>query len=97
MNDNRSESQLGTKSLNINLADEEVTADSASLLSATIEATPYGIAVSANGYGSANSNEIVLVQLHKGSLCLFVWANINQEEPTHIIPLDGAKESNLNT
>jgi hypothetical protein len=27
------------------------------------------------------------------SLRLCVWADINQEDPTHIIPLDGARES----
>ena len=32
----------------------------------------------------------VLLELHEGKLRLLVWADIRQEEPTHIIDLDGA-------
>lgn len=92
MNDKRDENQLGLKSLSIDLADDSSTSDPASILSATVEATPHGLTISANGYGSANSDEIALVQLYEGVLCLFVWADIDQEHPTHTIPLFAAKK-----
>ncbi len=36
----------------------------------------------------------VLLERHRGKLRLVVWANINQQEPTHIIDLSEALESN---
>jgi hypothetical protein len=48
----------------------------------------YGDHDSAPGYGSP-----VFLELHKGKLKLWVWADINQEDPTDEIDLEGAREN----
>lgn len=35
----------------------------------------------------------VALELYEGSVRILVWSDINQEDPTHVIPLDGALES----
>lgn len=54
--------------------------------------------ISFNGYGSAGMmpghGSQVYAELYEGKLMLRVWADINQEDPTHIIDLSGALESN---
>ena len=35
----------------------------------------------------------IYLELHEGKVRLLVWADINQEDPTHIIDLSGAAES----
>lgn len=48
----------------------------------------HGDAVSANGYGYP-----ILLENRDGKLFLVVWADINSDDPTHIISLAGARES----
>ena len=36
----------------------------------------------------------VLLEQHEGTLILVIWADINQQEPTHLIDLSTAMESN---
>ncbi len=59
-------------------------------------ATPLGVSFFADTYGDHTSAEghgsPIFLELCKGHLRLFVWADINREEPTHIIDLDGARE-----
>jgi hypothetical protein len=38
-------------------------------------------------------NEVVLFEFYEGKPRLLVWADINQEDPTHVIDLSGAMES----
>ena len=47
---------------------------------------PEGYAV----WDTDNSAPIIL-ERHKGRLRLIVWADINEEEPTHIIDLENAR------
>ena len=47
----------------------------------------YGDFSSADGHGYP-----VFLELYQGTLRLVVFADINQEEPTHIIDLEGARE-----
>ena len=47
----------------------------------------YGDFGSADGHGYP-----VFLELYQGRLRLVVFADINQEEPTHIIDLEGARE-----
>lgn len=47
----------------------------------------YGEKTAADGYGCP-----VLVELYNGRLTLHVWADINSENPTHSIDLEGARE-----
>jgi hypothetical protein len=49
------------------------------------------------GFGEASAQEgfgfPVVIEQHEGRLRLIVWSDINQEDPTHIIDLEGARES----
>ena len=49
-----------------------------------------------NVYGvpADNPSGPILLERHNGTVRLLVWADINQEEPTHIIDLSDALESN---
>ena len=63
-----------------------------------IEGQADGLAILPEGYGE-NGTQVgygapVYIERYKGELRLLVWADINQPDPTHIICLDGAKESN---
>ena len=49
----------------------------------------YGDKVTQNGFGSP----VYLEQDDDGKMCLYVWADITQEDPTHKICLEGARES----
>jgi len=57
-----------------------------------------GLVISAEGYGDHTSQDgfgapiLITNQIH-GGLEVVVWADINKEDPTHIIKLDGAQES----
>lgn len=48
-----------------------------------------------NVYGvpAYNPSSPILLERHQGTVRLLVWADINQEEPTHVIDLSGAKET----
>ena len=63
-----------------------------------ITISPNGVSVYAEGYGDGGSAEghgtPVFLELYRGELRAIIWANINSEDPTYIIPLNGARESN---
>ena len=48
----------------------------------------YGVASAPAGHGP-----MVLIEHWGGELRVIVWADINSEDPTHIISLEGAKET----
>lgn len=52
--------------------------------------------IGAKGYGEMTAMDgggyPILLEYHEGELRLMVWADINQEEPTHVISLEGARE-----
>lgn len=48
-----------------------------------------------DGYKAANGDEIISVEVFEDKLVLHVWADINQEDPTHSIPLEAAALENL--
>lgn len=62
-----------------------------------LAASRHGISLLAEGYGDYSSENgsgaPVHLELYQGELRLLVWADINAEEPTHIIPLGGAQEN----
>lgn len=57
-----------------------------------------GLSISCAGYGLQNMQagygDILYLEVNEGTLRLLVWADINQEEPTHIIDLSAALETN---
>jgi hypothetical protein len=52
-----------------------------------IHADGYGVKTMHPGYGA-----IAFLEKYEGKLRLLVWADINQEDPTHTIELEGASE-----
>jgi hypothetical protein len=58
----------------------------------------YGLDIYADGFGcDASYGEYgspVFLEYRNGHLRLIVWGDINKEDPTHTIDLDGALESN---
>ena len=58
--------------------------------------SPNGVSLYAEGYGDRTSAEghgtPVFLELYRGELRLVVWADINKEDATHVIPLGGARE-----
>ena len=63
-----------------------------------VEADDRNIVIGFDGYGDANSSygysRPLHVEYYEGKLRLLVWSDINQEEPTHVIDMCGALESN---
>ena len=63
----------------------------------TVTASTNGLYIEPQGYGDFSSNDCmgvpIALDFDEDELRLLVWADINQENPTHIIPLAGAKES----
>lgn len=53
-----------------------------------IGAVGYGEKAAENGHGFP-----VMLEVHQGRLRLLVWGDINLEDPTHSISLEGARES----
>lgn len=55
------------------------------------------ILVHAYGYGSKhldNDSYPIMIENYEGVLRVIIWADINQEDPTHIISLLGARVEN---
>ena len=56
-----------------------------------------GIEVYIEGYGTKNmppgTSAPIYLEIQNGVPKLYVWADINSEDPTHIIDLSGAKEA----
>ena len=65
-----------------------VTIDAPSGLGMTINVAGYGEKCADDGYGTP-----IYLELYQGKLVLRVWADINSEEPTHVIDMSGALES----
>jgi hypothetical protein len=65
-------------------------------LDVSVEATKYGLLISAKGYGDPDSldgkGSPVILELVSGELRIVAWQDINNETPI-ILDLTGAKES----
>jgi hypothetical protein len=57
-----------------------------------------GVSLKFNGFSTIDSQDDVGLPIHieyyAGELRVLVWSDINKDDPTHIIPLNGAKNSN---
>lgn len=64
---------------------------------AIIEVHQEAIEIGFEGYGECGAAEgygrPVRIELYEGKLRALVWADINSEDPTHIIDLNGAQEA----
>lgn len=56
-----------------------------------ISAVGYGDKITQNGFGTP-----IILEVYEGELRVVIWSDINQEDPTHIIPLGNARESKRN-
>lgn len=83
-----------TNSLTTVLSDAD--AESRGSLKVRVVANHSAISVFPEGYGDCGSAEghgsPFFLELYQDRLRLVVFADINQEDPTHIIDLDGARE-----
>jgi hypothetical protein len=61
-----------------------------------LDVSTFGILVSLFGYSDCNTvgGGPVLVENRHGIPYAVIWADVNREDPTHTISLEGAKESN---
>lgn len=64
-------------------------------LSGRVEQGPDGLEIYLDGYGDACSyaGSCVYLEFYEGVPRVVIWADINQEDPTHVIELDMAAES----
>lgn len=64
----------------------------------TIDIDEDGILCQFDGFGERTAlpgnGKSVLIEMRDGVPHVVVWADINQEDPTHVISLAGAAESN---
>jgi len=64
--------------------------DDTSTVAATVKTSLQGIRIYIHTYDKiSDANEVILIELANGVPQLVIWADKNQEEPTHIINLDG--------
>lgn len=60
------------------------------------EGTGAGLVICPAGYGCCNCQDgttgPIYLEVYGGRLRLLVWSDINQEDPTHIIDLESARE-----
>lgn len=65
-------------------------------LQVSIDCRQSGINIRPKGYGDFDSHNgfgaPIYLELHQGELRLVVWSDINDQEPTHVISLEGARE-----
>lgn len=77
----------------IELADVE---DAGKKLNVTLEIHENGLLICPEGYGNLSSARghgcPVLFEVANGRLRVIVWDDINTEEPSHVIDLEGARE-----
>lgn len=63
-----------------------------------LERDGLGLAIGAEGYGQHEMGEVddpfILLEVKDGKLCLYIWGDINDSEPTEIIDLEAARHSN---
>ncbi len=62
-----------------------------------VQVNSMGIFIHADGYGEKTSVESasfpIMVEFYNDRLRVLTWGDINQEDPTHIIGMEGARES----
>jgi hypothetical protein len=94
--------QTSTSKMFVQLANvgEEVYADPIRievLAGSSRQGVSPGMEISADRYGvktmEPDCGAVAYLEQYNGELRLLVWADINQEDPTHVISLEGAHES----
>jgi hypothetical protein len=64
---------------------------------ARVRINDLGIAIAVEGYGDATTDdgfgEPIFIEFHNGKLTVYVHADIQKEDPTHVIDMTGALET----
>jgi hypothetical protein len=58
-----------------------------------ISSCPQGVEIGFPGFSTATGTDadgVIYVEEVDGKLTVYIWSDINQEDPTHVIPLAGA-------
>ena len=82
------------RTLEVTLADADPSCDGQQ----SIKVVPdhHGVSIVAKGYGDRGSADghgsPMFLELYRGRLRLLVWADINVEDPTHVIDLEDSRE-----
>lgn len=54
------------------------------------------VMIGADGYGECTALDgggfPIVIEFHEGEFCILVWGDIDKEDPTHVISLEGARE-----
>lgn len=58
-----------------------------------IHVGPYGVALTFEGHEDHNGGEPVYLEIFDGEVRAVLWSDINQEDPTHVVSLAGARRS----
>jgi hypothetical protein len=66
-------------------------------ITAHISPSPRGIEIAFEGFGASGieNSPIIYIEQWEGKLRLHIWADINSEDPTHSICLDGARDEDI--
>lgn len=63
----------------------------------SVNVYPTGIGISFEGFGENGAmpgyGEPVFVEVKNGVPTVYLWSDINSEDPTHVVSLGGARES----
>ena len=58
----------------------------------------YGVTISLEGHGlntmETGQEQVIYIEQKDGEVRVLIWADINEEEPTHVIDLSKARETN---
>jgi len=65
-----------------------------------VRGTHGAIVITPKGYGDKYSDDgfgqPIVLELYNGELRVYVWGDINRDDPTHVIDLSNAKEERRN-
>ena len=75
----------------MNVVLEEVMDEDGGKIEAEVTGCNRNITVVLEGYEGVSCDDIVLVELCEGVARVVIWADKEQEDPTHIITLEKAK------
>ena len=65
-------------------------------MNVTIVVGDHGIEIQPEGYDCKTGGDApIYLEPYNGEMKAYVWSDINQEEPTHFISLEGAKKEKL--
>ena len=82
-------------SATVALADVMDTSTTTSNVTISVESSNLALIIHPENMGTWDGPYApVLLERHRGKVRLVVWADINDQEPTHIIDMSGALESN---